>query len=134
MIEDERPAVGVAAPPGGHTRQRQLLTEERLGDGRQERAERRVLDDTTAERVDDDHVAPATGLEQAGHAELGLGTQFEWIAVPGIDPAQDHVDRLDLTEGPQVDPSPAHEQVAALDQAVAQVRGDERVLERRLGP
>ena len=71
----------------------------------------------------------AGGLDQAGHAELGVRAQVEGVAVPGVDPAQDHVDLLEAAQGLLPDPAVGHDQVLAAHQRVAEQGGQVGLLE-----
>ena len=91
----------------------------------------RALEHAAAEGVDHRHVADPARLEQAGHAELRVGPQLERIAAGGVDPPQDHVDRLEPTERPDPDPTVTHPQVGALHERVAEVGGQRARARRR---
>ena len=93
--EDVRAAGGLAAPPGGRAGQRERLVEQRQGRGGQERQEPGVLGDARAQPVDDRHRAQPRGLQQPGHAEVGVLAQVEGVAPGGVDAAQDHVHRFE---------------------------------------
>ena len=84
--------------------------------------QRRVLEHAAAERVDDRDAADPARLDQPGHAEVGVGPQLERIAPRRVDPAQDHVDRLEAAERAHPHPTVAHPQVGALHERVAEVR------------
>ena len=125
-------ADGVAAPPGGHRWQLEGLAEQSLGQPGQERDQAWVFEDPAAEGVDHRHRAQPAGLDQAGHAESRVAFELEGIAKPGVDPAQDDVDGLQSAQGPHPDPARLDGQIRPLDQGVAEVGGEEGVLEGRL--
>ena len=66
-------------------------------------AEPGVLEDAGAERVDDAHGAGATGLDESGNPERGVGPQLQRVAEAGVDASQDHVHRLPAADGAQPD-------------------------------
>ncbi len=98
----------------------------------QPRRQRRVLEHAGAERVDHAHRAGTTGVGQARHAEGGLGIQLEWIAEPSIEASQDDVYRHLLADAAQPHLSVANLEVAALHEGIAELAGDECMLEGRL--
>jgi hypothetical protein len=59
----------------------QRLAEQLLAGAGQESGQRRRLEQAAAERVGDQHIAGAHGLQQAGNAERRIAAQFERIAV-----------------------------------------------------
>ena len=122
-------SLGVAAPPGLHRREQELLAQQVLGQSGQERQHARVLEHPAAEGVDDRHRAEARGLDQPGHAEHRVAAELQRVAEHGVGAAQDHVDGLQPAEGPQPHPAVAHGQVGGLHQRVAEVRGQVGVLE-----
>ena len=69
-----------------------------------------------------------------GHPELGVRTQLERVAEPGVGPAQDDVDALEPTKRAHPDPAVAHRQVGALHQRVAEMGSQVSVLEGGLAP
>jgi hypothetical protein len=95
--------------------------------------QRRVLQHAAAEGV---HHADRTGtaqLHQAGHAEVGVGAQLQRVAELAVDTSEHHVDAFEPPERPHRQPAVAGDEVGTLHQRVAEGRGQERVLERRLG-
>ena len=123
---------GITAPPGRHRRKQQRLIEQPLAEPREVGQQTPVLHDAAADAVHDRDRAATRGLQQSGHAELGVGAQLERIGVRRVDPAQDDVDRLEPAQGPGPDPTVVHGQVAADDERIAEQRGQERLVERRL--
>ena len=85
-----------------------------------------------AERVGDDDVAGADGIDQAGDAEQRVAAQLERIAEAVVEPAEDDVDRLQAFERLDEDAAIAHGQVAAFDQREAEIAREVRMLEVRL--
>ena len=72
----------------------QVLAEQVPAQAGQERQHRRRLEQAAAERVGHGDVAGAHRLHQARHAEERVGAQLQRIAEVVVEPAQDHVDRL----------------------------------------
>ncbi len=66
-------ALLVAAPPRGHRRQKQLLTEQVLGQLGKVGRESRVLEDAAPQGIDDGNATDACGVDEAGHPQLGVG-------------------------------------------------------------
>ena len=122
----------VAAPVGLDRRQEQVLVEQGAAQLGEEREQGRVLDHAAAQGVDHRHVADAAGLEQAGHAQVGVGAELQRVAPGGVDPTEDHVHRFEAAEGAHPDPAVSHPEVGALHERVAEVAGQVAVLERRL--
>ena len=119
----------VAAPPRGHRRQLQFGVEQAAAQRRQERHQRRRLRDAAAEGVGDGDGAAPHRLDEAGHAAHRSAPELEGVARLRRLAAQDQVDRLQTPQGLDVDAVVADGQVGALDQRVAHVAGEERVLE-----
>ena len=92
-------------------------------------SQRPGLEHAAAERVGDDHVAGARGLEQAGDAERRIAAQFERIAVVVVEAAQDRVHALQAAQRLEVDGVAAHGQVLPLDEREAEVAREIGVLE-----
>ena len=117
---------GFTAPPGGNGRRLQRLAEEPLADRREEREQRRRLDDAHAERVDDHHVPRAPRLHEAGHSQLRVRPELERIAIVVVEPAKNGVNRPEAGDRLQVDATVAHGQVAPLDQRRTRAGGRDR--------
>ena len=107
----------------------QLLAEQPPAQARQEGEQGRRLDQAAAERVGHGHVARPHRLHQPRHAEERVAAQLQRIAIVVVQPAQDHVHRLKTAEHLEINAVVAHRQIAALDQGVAEVLGEEGVLE-----
>ena len=119
----------LTAPPGRHRRQQQLLAEQLAAERRQERQERRRLDHPGAERVGDDDVAGADGIDEPGDAEEGVAAQLQRIAEAVVEAAEDDVDRLQAFERLDEDAAIADRQVAAFDEREAEIAREVGVLE-----
>ena len=104
-----------------------------LRDRRQERVEGRRLEHAHAEGVRDQHVAGAPRLREAGHAERGVGPELQRIAEVVVEAPEDDVHPIEPFQSLQEHPIVAHRQIAAFHQREAQVAGQVRVLEVRLG-
>ena len=131
MFEDVLLRVFLAAPPRRDGRQFQFLPEQMLAESRQKRHERRALQEAAAERVGDGHVARAHRFNEAGHAQDGIIAQFERVAKIIVHAAQNHVHPIEAAQRFQEDVVVAHQEVGSLDQHVAQVAGEIRLLEIR---
>ena len=93
----------IAAPPGRHRRQPQLLAEQVPAQRRQKGEQRRRLDQAAAQRVGHRDVARPHRLHQARHAQERVAAQLQRIAVVVVQPAEDDVDRLQAAEQLEVD-------------------------------
>ena len=121
--------VGAAEPPGRDVRYRQIGAEHDRRQRRQERQHRARLDQAGAERIDDDDLAVAHGLQQARRAEARGGIEFERIGEVGVDPPQQHLGALQAGNGADEDAVVAHAQVFALDQQEPEIAREIGVLE-----
>ena len=121
-----------AAPPALRATEGELLAEQRPGELPEERGQRRVLEEATPERVEYRHSSSPNGFDKAGNPEEGVRPELDRVAPLVVDPSQDHVDRVEARQRPQPDPVVLDEQVAALDERDAEVRGQVRMLEVRL--
>ena len=92
MLDDVVAIGRLAAPPGRRRRKPQLLAEQIAAERWQKRKERGRLDHARAERVGDDDVAGADGIDQPGDAEEGVAAQLERIAEAVVEAPEDHVD------------------------------------------
>ena len=124
-----REDLGLPAPPGLDRPEPQLLAQQRAAQRRQERHQRRGLRDAGAQRVRDRDLPVARRLQQPGHAQQRLGPQLQRIAVVVVEAAQDHVHRVQPAQRLEEHAPVAHGQIAALDQRVAEVLRQERLLE-----
>ena len=86
-----------------------------------------------ADVVDHTDRSLADAFEEAGHAESGTGAQLQRVGPTGVDPAQDHVDLLQLAQDAHPHAAVSHGQVTAFQQRKAQQRGDEGLVEGGLG-
>ena len=128
--QDVVASLRLAAPPRRRpTAAAAVLAEQVPAQLRQEGQQRRRLDQAAAQRVGHRHVARAHRLHQAGHAEERVAPQLQRIAEVVVEPAEDHVHRLQAAQQLEEDAVVAHRQVAALDQRVAEVAGQVGVLE-----
>ena len=124
------PLVGVAAPPRLQRGEAEPLAE-------QAPAHARPRNGCSAsspaapepERVGQPDGAEAGGVEQPGHALAVAVAELEGVGVGVVDPAEQHVDRLQAAERAQPDPTVADRQVAAFGQVVAELLGQVGVLE-----
>ncbi len=123
---------GGASPPGVGRRQQQALVEQGLAQRGEQRRQGRRLDQPGAEAVGTDHRAPSAGLEETGHAQLGVGPQLERVAPDVVDASQHHVDRAATVDLAGPDPALAHLQVGAGDQGEAEQGGEVGLVEGRL--
>ena len=87
------------------------------------------LDQAGAERIDDDDLAVAHGLQEAGDAEARRGVELQRIGEVGIDPAQDHLGAAQPRHGADEDAVVAHDEVLAVDQEQAEIARQIGVLE-----
>src|SRR5262249_20120091 len=80
VLDDVLEVRGLAAPPGPHGREHQLLAEQLAAEAREKGDHRRRLHDAGAERVCDRGIAGARRLDEPGDAEQGIAAQLERIA------------------------------------------------------
>jgi hypothetical protein len=99
------------------------------GDGGQEAGQPRRLQYAAAQGVGHQHAAAAHGVEQAGHAEGGVGAQFQRVAEVVVQAPQHRVHALQAAEGLEVEGGVAHRQVVAFHQREAQLARQVQVLE-----
>ena len=118
-----------AAPPRGHGRQGQGLAHQRLRDGRQKALDGGGFQEGAAQRVGHHHMAGTCGLQQTGHAQGAVGSQFQGVAPVVVQPAQHTVYGLQAFHGLQVEMVLAHGEVAPFHQRQAQVARQVGVLE-----
>ena len=121
--------VGAAEPPGRDVRDREIGAEHDRRQRRQERQHRARLDQAGAERIDDDDLAVAHGLQQPRRAEAGGGIELERIGKIGIDPPQQHLGALQAGNGADEDAVVAHAQILAFDQQEPEIAREIGVLE-----
>ena len=121
--------VGAAEPPGRDIRHFQRGAEHGRRQRRQERQHGARLDQAGAERIDDDDLAVAHGLQEAGDAEARRGVELQRIGEVGIDPAQDHLGAAQPRHGADEDAVVAHDEVLAVDQEQAEIARQIGVLE-----
>ena len=119
----------LAAPPGRQGRQLQLLADEASRQRRQEAQQRRRLEEGRARHVGHEHVAGTDCLQEAGHAERGVGPQFERVEELVVQPLDEAVHRAQPLQRLEIEPLVAHREVAALDQRDAEVSRKVGVLE-----
>ena len=121
--------IAAAEPPGRDVRYRQIGAEHDRRQRRQERQHRARLDEPGAERIDDDDLAVAHGLQQPRRAEAGGGIELERIGKVGVDPPQQHLGALQAGNGADEDAVVAHAQVFAFDQKEPEITREISVLE-----
>ena len=120
---------GFPAPPRFRPGQLQVLSQELAADGRKIGQQRRGLDQTAPQRIGHGDVAGPQDLEQSRDSQEGTAPQLERIAIVIIDAAENHVHGLESAQELQINAIAADQQIAPLDQGVAQVSGQEGVLE-----
>ena len=86
------------------------------------------LQKSRARRIGHQHLACPDRLQQARHTQGGVGAQFQWVQVLVINPLEQAVHRHQALEGFEEKRLVAHDQVAAFDQAQAQVARQVSVL------
>ena len=109
------------APPGGLRRQCQRFTQQVPRQGRQKTQQRAGLQKGRTRCVHHGHVAGANHLQQAWHAQRGVGAQLQRVQKFVIQPLEQTVDRLQALEGFEEQAVVAHHQVAAFYQRQAEV-------------
>ncbi len=121
--------VGAAEPPRRDIRHFQLGAEHDRRQRRQERQHGARLDQAGAERIDDDDLAVAHGLQQSGDAEPRGGVEFERIGEIGIDPPQHHFGAPQTRNGADEDAVVLHDEILAFHQEEPEIAGEIGVLE-----
>lgn len=119
----------LAAPPGGQRRQGQFLAQQAPRQRRQEAQQRGRFEEGRARHVGDQQVAGADHLQQAGHAQGGVGPQFEGVEEGIVQPLDEAVHRPQALQRLEVQTFVAHGEVVALHQRHAQVARQVGVLE-----
>ncbi len=119
------------APPVCRCRQRQLLTEQTLGDAGPEGCQARALEHAGAGCVGHHHFSGAQRLQQAGHPECRIGAQLERIEPFIVDAAQHDMHPLQTLHRLEEHLPIAHREVTAFDQRDAEVAREEDLLEVR---
>ena len=89
----------------------------------------RRFEDAGAERIGEHDAAFAQRVDEARHAEAGLGVELERIGEIAVDAAPDHVRPLQPGNGAHVDFAIAHRKVAAFDEQKAEIAGEIGLLE-----
>ena len=112
-----------ATPPARNGRQLQIFAEQRLRQRRHEAEQRIAFQKARTRRVGHQYIAAAHRLQQAGHAQRGLGVQFERVQPQVVHPLDQAVHRLQALQGFEEHVLVAHRQVRALHQGQAQVAG-----------
>ena len=108
--------------------QEELLPEELDGQPREQAEQGRVLQHAAAQWVEGGDVAEARGLDEAGHAELGVAAELERVAQIRVHAAEDDVDERPALGGVHPHLAVAEHQVLGFDEGIAQQRGEESLL------
>jgi hypothetical protein len=119
----------LAAPPGGESRELELLADQPSRKAGQEAEQRGRFEERRARHVGHQHVAGANRLQQAGHAERGIGAQLQRVEELVVQPLDEAVHRAQALQRLEVQALVAHREVAALDQRHAEIPREVRVLE-----
>jgi hypothetical protein len=131
VLEDVLPIRGVSAQIRVDVGQNRLLGQVEADDRRQIGVYRFVVGNPGADRVHDADVAGAIRIEQAGHAEMRIGSECQRIQEVVVHPAIDDVHAPQAGRRAHVDDRVVDQQVAPFDQRDAHLAGEERVLEIR---
>ena len=121
--------VGSPQPPGGNVGNFQFLAKHDRRQRRQERQHGARFDQPGAERVDDDNLAVAYRLDEAGHAEAGGGVELQRIGEIGVDAPQQHFSAAQTGDRSDKHAVVAHDQILAFDQQESEIAREIRVLE-----
>ena len=128
-VHDLLAVVGVAQPPGVDVLQDRLLVEVVAHQVGEVGVDQLVVGDAVADGVGDRHVAGAGGVEQARAAEQRVAAEVHRVEELVVDPAVDHVHRLEALRRTHHHAAAAALEVTALDQLDAHGAGQQRVLE-----
>ena len=128
-VEDLLARLRLAHPPGVDVAEHRLLGEVVADDVGQVGVDELVVGDPVADRVGERDVAGPGGVDQPRGAEHRVGPEVHRVEELVVDPAVDHVHRLEALGGPHHHPAAAALEVAALDQLDAHRAGQQRVLE-----
>ena len=85
-----------------------------VGQGGEKGHQPHIFDDAAAERVGHGNLTSAYGLEQAGHAQVGILAQFQRITEAIIDAAQNHIHGLQSRQRFERNAAVNHRQIVAL--------------------
>ena len=91
--------------------------------------QRRGLDQTAPQRVGHGHVPGPHSLDQARDSEERVAAELQRIAIIVVEPAEDHVHRLKPAQQLEINAIVADRQIAPFHQRVAEIAGEEGVLE-----
>ena len=114
----------LAAPPGGDVGQFQGPSVQRLGDARQKGQHGLAFQHAHPQRVHQRHGSGTDRGQQAGRADAAGLVQFQRIGPMRVQPAPEHVDRHRAGDGAHLDRVILDRQIAAFQQAQAQIAGD----------
>jgi hypothetical protein len=111
------------------TFQNRVSVHQLAAQARQECRQCRRIHETAADGIDHIHLLFPTGLNQSGHPVTGAQPQGKGIAGLVGDMADDGLDRLQPGQFLEKHLAVAHGQVLTLHQGIAQVAGEQGVLE-----
>ena len=94
-------------------------------------AERRILQHTASVGVGEAHTARPSGEQQPGDADAALGVDLHRVDAVVLEPAEQHVDRLQPAQRPQPHPTLAHDEIGALGEVQPEPGGEVRLLDVR---
>lgn len=123
----------LTAPVRRRALQQQILAEQRARQPWQEAGQRRILQQSAAERVHYGRRPTTQHLDESRHAEPRIRPQVERIGELGVHPPQYHVDPLERTERSHPQRTVPHHQIHALHQRKTQLRRQIGLIERGLG-
>ena len=120
---------GFTAPPTRNGRQLQFFAQQVTRQCRHETQQRVRLQKARARSVGHQNVATAHRLEQARHAQCGVGAHFQRVQPIVIDALEQSMHLLQALQGFQIKLFVAHGQVIALHQAQTKIPRQISVLE-----
>ena len=123
--------VGVSEPPGVDVLQDRLLVEVVAHEVGEVGVGQLVVGHPVADRVGDRHVACACGVEQSRATEQRVAAEVHRVEELVVDPAVDHVHRLEALRRTHHHAAAPALEVTTLDQLDAHGAGQQRVLEVR---
>ena len=119
----------VAAPPGLHGRQHEILSEQHPCKPGKSAHQRRALEHPAAERICNCDISGTHRVRQPRYPEIGILTQFDGITIAVVHAAQNHMDRSQPFECLEPDTVFTYDQVVALDEDIAEIAGKIGMLE-----
>ncbi len=121
LVQNPLAFMGLTAPPGRDIRHPQILTEQTAGESGQESEQSTRLDHPGPRHILDRHAVLPNSLEQTGNADARRRIQLKRVAPIRVDMPPDDVASLEAGDGPNENPTLAHDEVVAFDQKESKI-------------